>query len=159
MKEYGIRFRMARYIRLTQGKRAIVSGYDYRTVMEYAPWYFDGNYAVRMTPRPNRRKLYMHRLIAWLRGDTLKMEVDHRNHNGLDNQHRNLRPATRSQQSQNSRKQRRPLPKGVRWHTRDEVFTAQISGKHIGTYQTAAAAHRAYCREARRLFGDFACTK
>jgi hypothetical protein len=150
---------MAKYIRLTQGKRAVVSDRDYRAVMAKAPWYYDGSYAVRMTPRPNRRKLYMHRLIAWLRGDSRKMEVDHRNHKGLDNQRRNLRSATRSQQSQNSRKQQRSLPKGVRWHTRDEVFTAQISGKHIGTYPTAVAAHRAYCREAGRLFGDFACTR
>lgn len=149
---------MARLIPLTQGKEALVSDRDYCAIAALSPWYYDGGYAVRMTPRPNRRKLYMHRLIAYRRGDSLAMEVDHRNHNGLDNRRTNLRPATRSQQLQNKQKNKgKQLPKGVRWHTRDCVFTAQIQRKHLGTYQTATAAHRAYCREARRLYGAFAC--
>jgi hypothetical protein len=104
-----------------------------------------------------RRAVYLHRqLMAAPSG----VEVDHRNGNGLDNRRSNLRMATRSQQSANSKPQGDRQFKGVYWHKSRREWRGQIKiggrSKSLGTFATPDAAARAYDLAAREAYGDFA---
>jgi hypothetical protein len=106
-----------------------------------------------------------HRL-AWLymTGEWPSEEIDHINGDGLDNRFANLRVASRSQQTMNTRAHRDSASglKGAYWDKRTSTWLAQIKheGKqhYLGKYQTAEEAHAAYCEAARRLHGEFART-
>jgi dTMP kinase len=79
-------------IELTQGKVALVDDDDFEELNQFK-WHVkkDHNrafYAARVTPRPNRRLIFMHRQI--LKDIPEGMEVDHVNGNGLDNRRSNL---------------------------------------------------------------------
>jgi len=98
-----------RIIRLTQGCIVFVDDEDYDRLVKYSwrvmkpaknrnqekAWY-----AIRTSPRPERKVIYMHREILDAPDG---VEVDHKNGNGLDNQKENLRLATRSEQVRNRR--------------------------------------------------------
>lgn len=88
--------------------------------------------------------------------------VDHKDGNGLNCARGNLRMATTSQNTMNSRM---PITntsgyKGVTWHKGEKKWVAQIkiNGKLIqmGYFNTPELAHEAYCRKADELFGEFA---
>lgn len=89
------------------------------------------------------------------------MDVDHRNHNGLDNRRRNLRPATRAQNLMN-RLARRGTSQylGVHWSARKQRWRAQIriDGEkvYLGSFASEKAAARAYDAAASEHHGEFA---
>jgi hypothetical protein len=90
-------------------------------------------------------------------------EVDHKDHNGLNNRRSNLRPATHSQNSNNQQKGRGETSssyKGVHWDKRDNKFRATIgvNGLKIGLgyFTNDQEAARAYNIAARKYFGEFA---
>ena len=101
-------------ISLSQEKFALVSNADYKWLNQ---WKWSVNkchkimYAHRSFKNPgtNPQKIYMHRLIM---GFPEGKEVDHINHNGLDNRRCNLRIVTHRQNCINSR-----LRKGTSQHT------------------------------------------
>ena len=108
--------------------------------------------------------LYMHRLIL---DAPSGLEVDHRNCDGLDNRRDNLRLATRSQNSANSRKSgwyagRRTssIYKGVQKHGQCAGWQARITvdGKlrHLGMFANEVDAARAYNAAALERWGEFA---
>lgn len=75
--------------------------------------------------------------IAWLLhyGSWPTMQIDHRNGNGCDNRIKNLREATGTQNSRNTRKRNpRSGHTGVRWHKQGKCWNARITieGKEIG---------------------------
>lgn len=91
-----------------------------------------------------------------------KMEVDHINGNKLDNRRENLRVCKGSQNKMN-----RSISinnktgfNGVYWAKQNKKFRAMIGingkRKHIGYFNTAHSAARAYNVAARGLFGKFA---
>lgn len=91
------------------------------------------------------------------------MDVDHRDHNGLNNTRDNLRVATRSQNHRNRQK----LPgnatsdyKGVSWDKARGRWTAHIKiggkAKNLGRFEEELTAARVYDAAALRLFGSFA---
>lgn len=84
--------------------------------------------------------------------------VDHVNHNGLDNRRSNLRPATKSQNSANSRPQTGGTSqyKGVYLVTRLNRWAARIRGQHLGYFNDESEAARAYDVAATEAFGEFA---
>lgn len=103
-----------------------------------------------------------HRIVWKMTHGTEPEILDHRDHDQQNNAPENLREATQSQNFFNS-----PRPKnntsGFKGVTQDKVtgrYRAMIgdSGRprHIGCYQTAEEAARAYMEEARRVAGQFA---
>ncbi len=149
-------------IGLTQGQRTRVDWQDYRALAElkwYAHWNRSNQsfYATRKGPRPskdeNQLDIKMAREIVGLeRGD--KREVDHINHDTLDNRRRNLRVVSRRENLSN-RKDQSPYGVGVTRRPRHKQpnrpydARARLGPKrhHLGSFATPEEA-----REARRCF-------
>lgn len=108
-------------------------------------------------------KLYQAHRLAWLYvyGRFPNGQLDHKNGNKLDNRIINLRKATDTQNHANSKARRsRSNLKGAHWFKRDGKWQAKMTGRnnktiYLGTFDTAKAAHAAYCRAARKLYGVF----
>lgn len=103
--------------------------------------------------------MYLHRFLA---GHPLNKHVDHKDGNGFNNTEKNLRISTPSQNGANSKATKNTgLPKGVGRIKGSSInpYSAQITvnrkKKHLGSFSTPEEAHKAYCREAKLIFGDF----
>ena len=93
-------------IELSQGKYAIVDDDDYQELNIYN-WYFNNDgYAVRSVEisKGKRTKQRMHRIITNCPDG---FEVDHANHDKLDNRKSNLRVCSSSENSHNQKMQTR----------------------------------------------------
>lgn len=112
-------------------------------------------------PRQYRR-IYMHREIAGLKpGD--RTLVDHRDHNGLNNQRDNLRTCTEQGNGANRKKAARPYTsafKGVCFHRRARKWQAQIMVDqreiYLGSFESELDAAKVYNKAAQECFGEFA---
>jgi hypothetical protein len=113
-------------------------------------------------------RLYRSHRLAWLHfyGKWPELDIDHVNGLRDDNRILNLREATKSQNSRNSRRPKNNSSgfKGVCWDGGRRRWIAYIcagnmTGKKsnkIGQYGTAEEAHAAYAEAAKKLHGDFA---
>jgi HNH endonuclease/AP2 domain len=109
-------------------------------------------------------RLYRVHRLAWLHfyGEWPDGWIDHKNCVRSDNRIENLRIATPSQNTMNSRlrSDNRCGIKGIRWHQRLQKWDARIrvNGKStfLGLFDTAEAAHQAYVDAANQMFGEFA---
>lgn len=161
-----------KYIELTQGQRAMVSARHHKALDDHR-WCASWNsctrsyYAVRsFCSREHRRLLPMHRAVMQLILDRPLVQgeqVDHINHDTLDNRSENLRIATASENRRNKRKLSPSSSqyKGVRWRVRRLVWQSYIiidTGMlSLGSYLSEEEAARAYDRAALFFYGDFAC--
>lgn len=153
---------------LTQGKVALVDDEDFERLNQYkwtAVKSKAGWYAQRKLKVKNKNgyliKIKMHRQILGL--GTLKEDkilVDHKDHNGLNNQKSNLRQATSLQNGANCRNRTDGLSKykgvnlrGATWVARIGVNNQRI---YLGSYKTEREAALAYNEAAKKHFGDFA---
>ena len=109
------------------------------------------------------RTILAHRAVwAVSYGYWPSLDVDHINCIKTDNRLINLRLATRSENKRNVGLIASNTSgfKGVSWHKSSNKWRATIrsEGKQIqiGKFPTLEGAYEAYCREAKRLHGDFA---
>ena len=151
-------------IPLTQGLYALVDGEDYNRLNQWK-WYANkiGNTYYAMRSQWLKTKKYylfilMHQQIV---GGKKEKEIDHINHNGLDNRRFNLRFCSHTQNLQNSiSKKGTSKYKGVSWHTKRKHWVARIciNGKHIylGSSKGEERAAALYDQAAQKHFGEFA---
>jgi hypothetical protein len=114
-------------------------------------------------PRNNHITILLHREIIERTGIILNSyRVDHKDTNGLNNLHSNLRIATHRE---NLRYREKPSHntsgyKGVSFDKKRKRFEAYITdefGKiHLGYFDSAISAAVAYNHQAKMLFGEFA---
>jgi hypothetical protein len=150
-------------IRLSNGKGIVlVDDEDYELVSGHK-WHVvygtgAGPYA-QATERMTQKTIRMHRIIM---GAQPGQEVDHINHNGLDNRRSNLRVCTPSENQHNSklRSDNKSGYKGVCWKKRENKWWAKIKNNNkiifIGFFTDPVEAAHAYDAKARELFGEFA---
>lgn len=108
----------------------------------------------------NRSTVYMHRLIT---GASTGSEVDHINHDGLDNRYpENIRICTRAQNNVNRRSfvDGTSAYKGVSWCKRAKFWRAEITvdGRYrfLGFYDNEKDAAQAWNAAAVAAWGEFA---
>lgn len=153
-------------IKLSKGKVAVVDDADFQLVSKYK-WSVSQNnssssgkkvlfYAVTTI---NRKTTYMHRLIAL---PPTGLQVDHRNHDTLDNRRQNLRVCSRTQNQANRETlpQKKSRFRGVHWNRENRNWVAHIKvnqkGKHLGAFSEEGEAAKAYDAAAECAFGEYA---
>lgn len=151
-------------ISLTRGYVAIVDDEDYEQVSGrkwYAQVATHTVYAVRDNwARGVKTAVSMHRVIV---GAKPGEQVDHVNHDGLDNRRSNLRLCVGFQNQGNRRKQQGTSSqfKGVYWNKRAGKWHTQIrfrgQQRHLGLFADEVEAAKAYDKAALAQWGEFAC--
>jgi hypothetical protein len=146
-------------IPLNHGLFAIVDDedYDYLMAFKWYAYFRHGNTYARTAIWGNGKTkvIWMHRLII---GAIMPSHVDHKDHNGLNNQKNNLRLCTPQQNRFNSKPNGY---KGVKLVKSTNRFESRIKfdGRliQLGTFGKAKDAAMAYNKKAIELFGEFAC--
>lgn len=145
-------------IKLTRGMATLVDDEDYAFLITHK-WYTQKSgsnyYAARMA---KRKVIFMHHVIL---GRKDGHDIDHIDHNSLNNQKENLRFATRSQNNANRINNTNGTSKyrGV-WFKRDRVRWGACIGingktKYLGSFETELLAAEAYNKKAVEVFGEF----
>ena len=149
-------------IPLTQGLFTQVDNEDYEFLNQWKWWVLKGNntdYAMRRVRHGGKLKaIMMHRLLL---NTPENMDVDHRDHNGLNNQKLNLRNCTRTQNQMHQKKRKNIKYKGVSFYKRYNKFRVQITiskgnRKQLGYYNSEEQAARVYDETAKKYHGEFA---
>jgi hypothetical protein len=156
--------KMAKEIKLTQGKVAIVDDEDFEYLNQWK-WYANNLcgkfYAVRNNWENKKfiSQLLMHRHIM---NPTKGLVVDHCNGDTLNNTKSNLRVCTYSQNRMNSVKTiyNKSGYKGVCWHKTGNKWVSKIeinkTVHYLGLFSDLKEAAKAYNDAAIKFYGEFA---
>ena len=161
-----------REIPLTQGKVALVDDEDYEWLMQWK-WHVAYRksrrtdfYAIR-TFKDSRQAhpgaVLMHRALAERWGLPFSERYDHKDLNGLNNQRHNIRPASGSQNAQNTPKRKGATSrfKRVSWDKEQRKWRVVIylNGRaiHHGRFSKESDARRVADAAALKYHGEFAC--
>jgi len=166
---------------LGKGKFALVDGdYDGEYFSQYK-WYllkngYAGRVEVEVPAKERKGYIYLHTVVS---RPPKGLWVDHINRNKLDNRSCNLRWVTPSENALNkSQGAKRRSKSGYRGVTKRPdftvtrvnkggvktysykggLYTASIKGKHLGYFEDAVEAAKAYDVAARAAYGDLATT-
>ena len=145
------------------GRVALIDDEDFELITQYRWHLFEtARHGRPSGPYARWRHVFMHTLITgW-------PQVDHADHDGLNNQRSNLRPATVRQNKANQRQRsdaRSSQFKGVHWRKRQpgrkySYWVARImvkgQSRTLGYFHTEEEAARAYDAAALAAWGEFA---
>ncbi len=149
-------------ILLTQNQYTIIDNEDFKKVNQFK-WSLDkcNNYFyVRRLKQKNniKTKIYLHRFIMNCPDN---MQIDHINHNTLDNRKCNLRICTKSQNQINrlKRKNCSSKYKGVYLHKQNQKWISEINylGKkiYLGCFKTEKEAAKVYNKIVKKYHGEY----
>lgn len=149
----------------SQGKHngkyfAKISDEDYEEIIKHRWQAVKVGYNVYAITKIDYKKVYMHRFILSI--SDRKIDTDHKDKNGLNNQRDNLRASTRSQNAVNKRKSKNVTSNyfGVSYSKQRNRWVAQIGHNlrqiPLGRYKNEMDAAKAYDAKALELFGEFA---
>jgi hypothetical protein len=156
-----------RTIPLTQRQVALVDAADYERLSQYR-WCAQRSrgtrsfIAVRNSPAGSGKRSHV-RMAREIMEAPPGVQVDHKDHNTLNNQRGNLRLATPAQNQQNVRLSARNTSgfKGIWFDKQKRKWRAEIRANtvrtRLGWHRSPERAHAAYLEAAYRLHGEFAC--
>lgn len=154
-------------IKLTQNKVALVDDEDYEWLINCGiSWHLNGDkhtdYAIGCSGRKKKFKMHTEILKKYGLHENGK-EIDHKNHNGLDNRKENLRICTHAQNRRNSKpdKNSTSIYKGVSIFPKKSSKWQSFIFKDgqlikIGAFYNEKDAAIAYDIFAKKMFGEFA---
>ena len=148
-----------RFIALTQDEWAKVDESDFALVSNYV-WHTSRDRRGRPYAMTNvgSKRVKLHRMILGM--TDRKVDVDHINRDTLDCTRKNMRFATRSQNSANAIGKARNGYKGVFSPKHGRVIAQIMVNRktiYLGRFDSKEEAAKAYDVAARKHFGEFAC--
>lgn len=160
----------SRYVLLSAGKVALVDSADYERVAQFIwsaskPGGCRTYYASRSFWKNGKKEVvFLHRFIM---NAGPSVEVDHADHDGLNNRRLNLRLCTKQMNMRNvspskGNKGAVFIPSRGKWRanivSRPNADGSKMLSRHLGYFDTAEQAHAAYDAAAKQYFGEFAFT-
>lgn len=146
-------------IKLTQGKYALVDDVDFEWLNSFKWYAYFNGYKWYVQGHNKRKTIKIHREIIGCKNK--KLHVDHIDGNPLNNQRKNLRVCTPSQNGMNRGKQVNNTSgfKGVSRHIKAGKWQASIKINkrliYLGIFETIKEAKKAYEKAAKKLHGEF----
>jgi hypothetical protein len=151
-------------ILLTKGKIALVDDdmFDYLNQWKWYAKNSGENWYAKRSVWANGKKhnISMHRLLMNISDP--KIQIDHKDGDGLNNQKSNLRFCTRSQNYMNKKSQvhKTSIYKGIYYHKASKKYIAKVGYNknqiYLGYFKNELDAAKAYDIKALELFGEFA---
>lgn len=149
------------YIPLTNGCEAVIDAEDVPLVEGFNWHALVGNntvYATRKKPNGAGETEYLHRIIT---NAPDGKDVDHIDHDGLNNRKANLRVCLRSENLWNKKMSKYSTSgyKGVGWHKASSSWQARLcvngTRKHLGLFATSEDAHIVHQKACEKYHGEY----